>query len=467
MSSDEFSKKQGQTQAEKTKKVSKGTIIAEFAKSIHPVSLTPRGCMKNIPKFKNDLRFVQVDGSLQYVKHVNDGVIKPITIEDAASAFACSFGHLCIDYGTKEFTEMAKLAKLSALAYEKEAIETCEQLNAHAGGVDFLPLIIPDDDVAPVRFFNEDGWTWHRLSFDPDTSDLEAKEYWETEIFPRFKKNFKPFMAWCGSLFDLNSPRVLCPWLYGEGATGKGTLAMFIMQSMGKAGTTIDPDHFSFDKFALESLEGKRFAFIDEAPSKLPTSAKFKRMTGEKYQLVNKKGIKAVPMRIDAKPMFASNHFPSIKSGKEFARRIMPVPFNAIEGVIVRNKEDVIKLMHKHAAYFWGIAVEEYNKNKELADYDVSEILEYQEDMGEIIDLWIQRNIGIGDNTFFPIRDAMAAAERDRLDWYKVHTRLKEIYKVNSDTRYIKGAPFKCLLKCSWKGREYPNFSTQNEEMEF
>jgi len=165
--------------------------------------------------------------------------------------------------------------------------------------------------------------------------------------------------------------------------------------------------------------------------------------------------------------MFASNQFPSIKSGKEFARRIMPVPFDAINGVIVRNKEDVIRLMHKHAAYFWGIAMEEYNKNKELANYDVSEILEYQEDMNEIIDLWIQRNIGIGNDTFFPIRDAMVAADRDRLDWHKVHTRLKEIYKVKSDTRYFKGVPFKCLLKCSWKGRDFSTFSPEKEDFRF
>lgn len=446
-----ISQKQAEAQSEKAKKVPKGVIIAEFARAIHPVQISGEACLKNIQQIPNDLRFVQVEGSLQYVKHIGDGVLKPITIEDAASAFACSLGHLCIDYGTKDFMEMAKLAKLSAPAYEREAIEKCQDISNY-GSMEFLPLIIPDEDVAPVRFLSEYGWTWHRLHFDPDTSNEKSREYWETEMFPRFNKNFGPFMAWCGSLLDLNSPRVLCPWLYGEGSSGKGTLAMYIMQCLGKAGTTVDPDHLSFDKFALEALEGKRFAFVDEAPANLPTSGKFKRITGEKYQLVNRKGIKAQPMRVDAKFMFASNQFPTIKSGKEFARRIMPVPFETIDGVIERNKEEVIRLMHKHSAYFWGIAIDEYKNNRELKNYDVSEILEYQEDMDEIIDLWIKRNIKLNTNSYFPVRTAIEAARRERLDWHRISTRLKNFYNVKSESRKFENMNFKCLLRCSWTG---------------
>jgi phage/plasmid-associated DNA primase len=273
-------------------------------------------------------------------------------------------------------------------------------------------LIIPEDDIAPVLFKSDNGWTWHRLAYDPDDSDQDAAEFWETELFPRFKTNKEAFLSWCGSLFDANSPRVLCPWLYGEGASGKGTLAMFLMQCMGRAGTTVDPEHLSFDKFALEALEGKRFAFVDETPAKLPTSSKFKRLTGERIQLVNRKGQKAVPMRVDAKFMFASNQFPQIKSGKEFARRIMPVSFEAISGVVERNKEDVIKLMHKNAAYFWSKAMGEYRRNRELSNYDVSEIIEYQEDMNEIIDLWIQRNIKLDAISYFPTLTAIDGASR-------------------------------------------------------
>jgi hypothetical protein len=442
-------KKDGSSDAKKS------DVIIELSKILHPEQ-NFKGI--SLRKLDFDVRLIQdTKGGRRWVKVSADRVVTIIDPEAIAFKLAASvFGIFpdVFDLSSKDLKEIMTIAMHIGEHYDE--VSEGEK------------LIILENDIVPVLFKSSPGWTWHRLPYDPDASDLESKEYWETEMFPRFKKNFKPFMAWCGSLFDPNSPRVLCPWLYGEGASGKGTLAMFLMQCMGDAGTTVDPEHLSFDKFALESLEGKRFAFVDETPSKLPTSAKFKRMTGERIQLVNRKSIKAVPMRVDVKFMFASNHFPTIKSGKEFARRIMPVPFEAIDGVIERNKEEVIKLMHKHAAYFWGIAMEEYNKNRELADYDVSEILEYQEDISEIIDMWIQRNMTVSHGSFFPVRLAIDGAGRDRLDWYTVRKHLREKYNVKCEPRKVKGVSFMCLLGYSWIGcQNASNFVEKEEEIDF
>jgi hypothetical protein len=433
----------------------KADIIISMAEALHPTCKFLGVSLRGVGY---DVRLIEAtDGSRRWVKANEDKVVKKIDPTAIANKLSSTlfgvFPHI-YDLSSKDLKEVMAVAENIA-----------EHLDVKGGDE---KLILLEDDIFPVLFKSSEGWTWHRLPYDPSLDDDEAREFWTTEVFPRFKKNLTPFLAWCGSLFDPDSPRVLCPWLYGEGASGKGTLAMFIMQCMGNAGTTVDPEHLSFDKFALEALEGKRFAFVDETPAKLPTSAKFKRLTGERIQLVNRKGVKAVPMRVDAKFMFASNHFPTIKSGKEFARRIMPVPFEAIDGVIVRNKEDVIKLMHKHAAFFWGMAIMAYSKNPELDDYDVSDIVEYQEDMTEIIDLWIQRNIKLDTNSYFPMRTAIDAANRDRLDWYTIKRHLEEKYNVKSESRKVNEASFKCLLKCTWIGpQNFGNFVENEPEIEF
>jgi hypothetical protein len=112
--------------------------------------------------------------------------------------------------------------------------------------------------------------------------------------------------------------------------------------------------------------------------------------------------------------------------------------------------------------------MEEYSKNKELDDYDVSEIIEHQEDMTEIIEMWIQRNMKLGVESFFAIRTAIDAAGRDRLDWYAIRKHLKEKYNVKCESRKINDVSFMCLLKCSWIGpQNYGNFVEKEEEIDF
>lgn len=422
---------------QKEQKATKGDLIIEASAALHP------GCDFQGVSLRNnglDVRLMELrNGARRWVRVTDDQVVALVDEEAIANKLASAL-----------FSVFPQEYNLSSKDV-KEIIAVAVQLAETRDNISTEVAVIPDTEISPVLFKSQTGWTWHRLPYDPDTGDTEAAAYWETEVMPRFKKNRDAFLAWCGSLFDANSPRVLCPWLYGEGSSGKGTMAMFIMQSMGPAGTTIDAEHLSFDKFGLEALEGKRFAFIDEAPPKMATSAKFKRITGERIQLVNRKGVKAVPMRIDAKFMYASNNFPTIKSGKEFSRRIMPVPYEAID-VVQRNKEEVIKLMHKHASYFWGRAVEEYNKDKELANYDKSEIEEFQEDENETLDIWIAQNIVFKTSSFFPVRTLVDAAAASKMDYHKLRIRLRDFYKVNTDTRKINGAGVRCFLGVSWKG---------------
>lgn len=442
---------------QKEQKATKGDLIIEASAALHPCC-TFQGI--NLKRNGMDVRLMELsNGARRWVRVTADKVVSLIDEEAIANKLASLlFFVFPNDYNlsSKDVREIIAVAAQLAESRDNASDEAS---------------VIMDADIKPVLFKSQPGWTWHRIPYDPDESDAAAAEYWETEVFPRFKKNKDGFLAWCGSLFDDNSPRVLCPWLFGEGSSGKGTLAMFIMESMGPAGTTVDAEHLAFNRFGLEILEGKRFAFIDEAPAKTPTSAKFKRLTGERVQMVDRKGQKALPMRIDAKFMYASNQFPHIKAGKEFARRIMPVPFEAIDGIPNRNKQEVIGMMHKFAPYFWAQALNAYEWNKELLDYDKSDIEEFQEDENEIIDLWIQKNIKIGVSSFFPVRYAVEGASLDKIDYYNLRKRLTEFYKVKCGPRKINEASVKCFLNCQWMGKtgvpfEF-GFGSKNDEIEF
>jgi hypothetical protein len=427
----------------KNQNCTKEDVLLEAVAMLHPEHTFEK---TNLKLRGLDVRLVELESGTRLWARAKENVLSYIdseVVENKLSSAIHSMWPTQYNFKPKDIRDCVGIAKQTAESMDNiAAIEK---------------LIVPESAIVPVRFFSDEGWTWHRLPYDPDTTDDEARAYWETEVFPRFKKNFSSFMAWCGSLFDPKSPRALCPWIYGEGETGKGTLAVFIQECMGESGGVINPDTFSFDKFALESVIGKRLIFIDECPAKLPTSGTFKRFTGEKTQLVNRKGIKAVKMRIDAKTMMASNHFPEIKAGKEFARRIMPVPFQEIVAPM-RNKEEVNALMHRYGAHFWGIAMEEYAKDKELRNYDKSEIMEYQEDMNEIIDLWIMRNIELDKKVLtpsvFPVRYVIDAAKRDRLEWKKVRERLQEISEVKVEARYFRGVSAKCIVGATWKGSD-------------
>jgi hypothetical protein len=437
----------------KNQNSTKEDILLEAVAMLHPEHTFEK---TNLKLRGMDVRLVELENGTRLWARAKENVLSYIdseVVENKLSSIIHSMWPTQYNLKPKDIRDCVGIAKQTA--------ESMDNIAAYE------KLIVPESSIVPVRFLSDEGWTWHRLPYDPDTTDDEARAYWETEVFPRFKKNFSSFMAWCGSLFDPKSPRALCPWIYGEGETGKGTLATFIVECMGDAGGVLDPDMFSFDKFGLEATIGKRVLFIDECPAKLPTSEKFKRYTGEKTQLVNRKGIKAVKMRIDAKPLMASNHFPTIKAGKAFARRIMPVPFQEIEAPM-RNKEEVNALMHRYGAHFWGVAMEEYTKDKELRKYDASENVEYKEDMNEIIDLWISRNIQIGTNSFFPMRYAIDAASRERLEWKAVHERLKEFYNVKNESRNFNGAPVKCFLRCTWKGSDFCSKSIDDyQEVDF
>lgn len=405
----DIAEKQAENQAEKAKKVAKGVIIAGFARAVHPVQISPQACLRDVPRYPNDLRFIrsETEESLRYVKHLGNGVLVPITMEDAASAFACSLGHICVDYGTKDFMEMAKLAKFSAYAYENEARIKVEKLNKDAIEVQYEPLIISETDVVPVRELSEPGWCWKRLDFDADPWGVQGA--WMDEVRPRVKTNWFSFCAFIGSLFDPHSTRERYVWLYGGGSSGKSTICEAIMEVFGSAAATRNPAKIK-EKWFTASIQGKRLVVLNEASASTINSGFWKSLTGDEYHECENKGEKIFTARADAKFIITSNDYPDIASGKENSRRIILVETEVPDGWVPTDentKERTKERLREGWPWFLSYCKEAYEQNRRLVPEEMETVEDIQgEDENEEkfhANFWEDKN---GTVTFKELQEA-------------------------------------------------------------
>jgi ABC-type dipeptide/oligopeptide/nickel transport system ATPase component len=254
----------------------------------------------------------------------------------------------------------------------------------------------------------------------------------------------------------------MSPWLWGEGGSGKSVVSEFVMSIMGDAGCPVDPDLIMNDKFAATQFIGKRVGYLSEAPYRLMASPKWKRMTGETYQQINRKGKDAIKVKIVIKLFASSNVFPSIKDGKEYERRIMPVHFVAPEGwEPTRTPDETSALLNKHAWYFWWKAVEAYHKDPLLKNIDKTRIMANKDYDDDKIAIWINDNLDFIDGYHTPVMTVKQAAFSGHLDWQKTREEISKIVKI--DSRKMKRDSNKsvwCFLNCRLKG----DFSRDSSE---
>jgi hypothetical protein len=262
----------------------------------------------------------------------------------------------------------------------------------------------------------------------------------------------------------------MSPWLWGEGGSGKSVVSEFVMGIMGDAGCPIDPELIMTDKFAASEFIGKRIGYLSEAPYKLMASPKWKRMTGETYQQINRKGKDAIKVKIVIKLFASSNVFPSIKDGKEYERRIMPVHFVAPVGwEPIRQPEETSALLNKHAWFFWWKAVEAYHKDPFLKNIDKTRILANKDYDDDKIAIWINDNLEFNANCHTPVMTVKQAVFAGHLDWQKTREEICKIVKV--DSRKMKSESnksIKCFLNCRLKGAFSSSVSEgENDEIDY
>lgn len=195
---------------------------------------------------------------------------------------------------------------------------------ADASAVTQEPVILNEDDIAPVLFKSEKGYCWHRLPFDPEEGELGL---W-ADVSKRMT-NWSSFLAWIGSLFDPASNREQFVWIVGEGETGKSTLIDVLLDCFGPSAMATNCEAAD-ERWFVSDLVGKRIAYIDEATAGFVKGAKIKTLTGNSKQRCEAKYQQAKTVSISTKFIFSSNEFPDIPNKKEYLRRIILCEMSAI-----------------------------------------------------------------------------------------------------------------------------------------
>lgn len=448
-------------------KESRAEILVRVCECLHPTAFGNVIPLKDDNRLPKDFRIVETqNGSRYWVIVKQNEVVRPIDVEVVKNAVSSAFSIRNTFLTPKDVDDVVRMASLNAEAMDEKAIA--------AGCLNLM--IISEDEIAPMRFKSDPGWCWHRHNFDPTPDGKTAEEIsdavdlWEYEVFPRIVENQEPFLSWCGSLAFEGTGRTMSPWLWGEGGSGKSVVSEFVMGIMGDAGCPIDPELIMTDKFAASEFIGKRIGYISEAPYKLVANPKWKRITGEKFQQINRKGKDAVKAKIVIKFIISSNVFPSIKDGKEYERRIMPVFFKAPDGwEPTRTPDETSALLNKHAWYFWWKAVEAYHKDPLLKNIDKTRILANKDYDDDKIAIWINDNLEIPSHCHTPVMTMKQAVFAGHLDWQKTREEICKIVKV--DSRKMKNDSFKsikCFLNCRLKGAFSSSVSEgENDEIDF
>lgn len=158
--------------------------------------------------------------------------------------------------------------------------------------------------------------------FDTDTP------YWDY-ILSKLETNKDAFQAFIWSIFERESKNEQYLWLYGEGRDGKGSILRLINKIIGDesyVGLDADDNHW------VASCVGKRVGvFNDLSKSSLPTSSKFKQVTGNDKASISNKWEKTFSAHLDTKLIITSNKSLMVSSKKANLRRCIYVKFRSDE----------------------------------------------------------------------------------------------------------------------------------------
>lgn len=181
------------------------------------------------------------------------------------------------------------------------------------------PLV---EEPRPFRFRDDPGLTYSRLPWDYNP---EGACPLFDEIFSRMS-NAQAALNFIGSLFFPGNHRQQYLYLYGEGRNGKGAIVRFLERIFGNSAASldvpVDPSGMVKDPYFAAKLLGKRFVYFDElSVLNFPSSALFKRFTGNDSFNINQKFKPEYQNKVDAKFVFTSNDAPILYGADSDRRR--------------------------------------------------------------------------------------------------------------------------------------------------
>lgn len=180
---------------------------------------------------------------------------------------------------------------------------------------------IESTEIAPVAFYSNPTWCWHRLNIDAKPCDnLNGSEAW-SDVAARMY-NFDAFAHWVYDLFNLESDRSQYVWIFGQGGSGKDTIcsALFHLLEGSAVQTSTDAAE---ERFWSHCLLGTRLCYFGEAKANFVMKPFFKSLTGSPRIHMESKGKNPVNICNHAKFIFASNWEPEVSSKTEHTRRLI------------------------------------------------------------------------------------------------------------------------------------------------
>jgi hypothetical protein len=226
-----------------------------------------------------------------------------------------------------------------------------------------------------LNWSDDRGLSFWKLPYVLDRSittleDLERRAPHWHEILSRFEENADQFCVRVGSIFFDDADRKQAVYIYGPGDCGKSQIQDAIAHLAGahspeRGGYAImDSDDFK-DSFGKEVLIGKRVVVISEASTWFLSTGKWKALSGDRSQSVNRKNKARLSIEIDSLFWFFSNNPPRIDGKPELIRRLiccgMRSPDYAKTPMIPENQYQ--KIIRAELPAFVAYCVHKYNEH--------------------------------------------------------------------------------------------------------
>jgi len=228
-----------------------------------------------------------------------------------------------------------------------------------------IPLPVKLKDVKQFAMLSDPDLAFVRLPFD-------FKGGYSIDDCPTFKDvlssveyGIEGLLAFIGSIFDHKADRSQYLYLFGEGGSGKSTIASFLRRALKSAAVVTEPppQKGKVDKFFMSLIYRSRLIiFQDVEDFKVVSSAEVKTLTGDAAAKVEHKGVRAFNSEINCKLMLCSNHEPGISSKKSDTRRIIPVKMIAPPCGPKYSTERMTELLDSERERFLNVCWSEYQK---------------------------------------------------------------------------------------------------------
>lgn len=345
-----------------TAKLSKTELLYRLAWGFHPTPpqqyrdenwLAGKGIKFRLVQFEN--------GRTEWTESNKENQLTIIS-QNQVTQLAASFMSAMLL--TQDWKQLVDLVQLQAMRMDNFSTEES--------------MVIKSYEVKPAAFADDPSWTWNRIPFIPCSTSQRG--IWP-EVLARMETNVKPFMAWVYSLFIPHSSRVMAPWIYGPGGTGKSKVIESIVNLFGNT-ALVKQAGKQIGRFDLWNIADARLVHFAEAASNFCQSSNWKAVTGDNTIEIERKYEDSRLVNLKSKFVITSNHLPDVTDEADM-RRLILVPFGQISGTVLSGQLAEIAL-RDGMPWMLSEAKKEYEADSEMTGVDRSILKDIRDDSWDV-----------------------------------------------------------------------------------